>query len=215
MRIRIGVSLFFALIAGIGVSSQWKQWVLFALRELPQGRPAVPQDISTSSSCRSSSSSQVALRRARDRAHRHRGGALPQRGSVPEPVPARHTAGERTSRSSRSWRWSRRRSTTSADSAQLSPGVVGCQRHRCEGAAPALNLPLHPIGAALPLEHPPPRLGAPDHRGRPLGSCHCLSPPSTRLPTSTSMSGRTNTRRSRSKSTATSAPPATPSVSTR
>jgi uncharacterized membrane protein (UPF0182 family) len=28
-RIRIGVSLFFALIAGIGVSSQWKQWVLF------------------------------------------------------------------------------------------------------------------------------------------------------------------------------------------
>ena len=29
MRIRIGVSLFFALIAGIGVSAQWKQWVLF------------------------------------------------------------------------------------------------------------------------------------------------------------------------------------------
>jgi uncharacterized membrane protein (UPF0182 family) len=29
MRIRIGVSLFFALIAGIGVSSQWKQWILF------------------------------------------------------------------------------------------------------------------------------------------------------------------------------------------
>jgi len=28
-RIRVGVSLFFALIAGIGVSSQWKQWVLF------------------------------------------------------------------------------------------------------------------------------------------------------------------------------------------
>jgi uncharacterized membrane protein (UPF0182 family) len=28
-RIRIGVSIFFALIAGIGVSSQWKQWVLF------------------------------------------------------------------------------------------------------------------------------------------------------------------------------------------
>jgi len=28
-RIRIGISLFFALIAGIGVSSQWKQWVLF------------------------------------------------------------------------------------------------------------------------------------------------------------------------------------------
>jgi uncharacterized protein len=29
MRIRIGVSIFFALIAGIGVSSQWKQWILF------------------------------------------------------------------------------------------------------------------------------------------------------------------------------------------
>jgi uncharacterized membrane protein (UPF0182 family) len=29
MRIRIGVSLFFALIAGIGVSSQWQQWILF------------------------------------------------------------------------------------------------------------------------------------------------------------------------------------------
>ncbi|MEX1008484.1 MAG: UPF0182 family protein [Acidimicrobiia bacterium] len=28
-RIRVGVSLFFALIAGIGVSSQWRQWVLF------------------------------------------------------------------------------------------------------------------------------------------------------------------------------------------
>jgi hypothetical protein len=28
-RIRIGVAIFFALIAGIGVSSQWKQWVLF------------------------------------------------------------------------------------------------------------------------------------------------------------------------------------------
>ncbi len=28
-RIRIGVSLFFALIAGIGVSSQWQQWILF------------------------------------------------------------------------------------------------------------------------------------------------------------------------------------------
>jgi uncharacterized membrane protein (UPF0182 family) len=29
MAIRVGVSLFFALIAGLGVSSQWKQWVLF------------------------------------------------------------------------------------------------------------------------------------------------------------------------------------------
>jgi len=31
-RIRIGVSLFFALIAGIGVSSQWRQWILFRNR---------------------------------------------------------------------------------------------------------------------------------------------------------------------------------------
>lgn len=28
-RIRVGVSLFFALIAGLGVSAQWKQWILF------------------------------------------------------------------------------------------------------------------------------------------------------------------------------------------
>jgi hypothetical protein len=28
-RIRVGVSVFFALIAGIGVSSQWQQWILF------------------------------------------------------------------------------------------------------------------------------------------------------------------------------------------
>ncbi len=28
-RIRIGVSVFFALIAGIGVASQWKEWILF------------------------------------------------------------------------------------------------------------------------------------------------------------------------------------------
>jgi hypothetical protein len=28
-RIRIGIALFFALIAGIGVSSQWRQWILF------------------------------------------------------------------------------------------------------------------------------------------------------------------------------------------
>ena len=43
-RIRIGVSLFFALIAGIGVSSQWKQWVLFThCAELRREGPAVPQ----------------------------------------------------------------------------------------------------------------------------------------------------------------------------
>ena len=43
-RIRIGVSLFFALIAGIGVSSQWQQWVLFTHSvELRHQGPAVPQ----------------------------------------------------------------------------------------------------------------------------------------------------------------------------
>jgi uncharacterized protein len=31
-RIRVGVSLFFALIAGVGVSSQWREWVLFTHR---------------------------------------------------------------------------------------------------------------------------------------------------------------------------------------
>jgi uncharacterized membrane protein (UPF0182 family) len=31
-RIRIGVALFFALIAGVGVSSQWRQWILFRNR---------------------------------------------------------------------------------------------------------------------------------------------------------------------------------------
>jgi uncharacterized protein len=31
-RIRVGVSLFFALIAGVGVSSQWQEWVLFTNR---------------------------------------------------------------------------------------------------------------------------------------------------------------------------------------
>ncbi|MGH9050605.1 MAG: UPF0182 family protein [Acidimicrobiia bacterium] len=31
-RIRIGVALFFALVAGVGVSSQWRQWLLFTNR---------------------------------------------------------------------------------------------------------------------------------------------------------------------------------------
>jgi len=31
-RIRVGVAVFFALIAGIGVSSQWQQWILFTHR---------------------------------------------------------------------------------------------------------------------------------------------------------------------------------------
>ncbi|MCJ7436864.1 MAG: UPF0182 family protein, partial [Acidimicrobiia bacterium] len=31
-RIRVGIAVFFALIAGIGVSSQWRQWILFTHR---------------------------------------------------------------------------------------------------------------------------------------------------------------------------------------
>jgi hypothetical protein len=31
-RIRVGIAVFFALIAGIGVSSQWRNWVLFTHR---------------------------------------------------------------------------------------------------------------------------------------------------------------------------------------
>src|SRR5918994_2545058 len=31
-RIRIGVALFFALVAGVGVSGQWRQWILFTNR---------------------------------------------------------------------------------------------------------------------------------------------------------------------------------------
>src|SRR5438132_8531961 len=31
-RIRVGIALFFALIAGVGVSSQWRQWLLFTNR---------------------------------------------------------------------------------------------------------------------------------------------------------------------------------------
>src|SRR3989440_9315516 len=31
-RIRVGIALFFALIAGVGVSSQWQEWVLFTHR---------------------------------------------------------------------------------------------------------------------------------------------------------------------------------------
>jgi uncharacterized membrane protein (UPF0182 family) len=31
-RIRVGIALFFALVAGVGVSSQWRQWVLFTNR---------------------------------------------------------------------------------------------------------------------------------------------------------------------------------------
>ena len=59
MRIRIGVSLFFALIAGIGVSSQWKQWVLFTHYQSfgARTRSSTRTSASTSSSCRSSSSS--------------------------------------------------------------------------------------------------------------------------------------------------------------
>ena len=43
-RIRVGISLFFALVAGIGVSAQWKEWILFTHRGRLRGQgSAVPQ----------------------------------------------------------------------------------------------------------------------------------------------------------------------------
>ena len=58
-RIRVGVSLFFALIAGLGVSSQWKEWMLFTHRvDFGQTDPQFHRtSASTSSSCRSCASS--------------------------------------------------------------------------------------------------------------------------------------------------------------
>jgi uncharacterized membrane protein (UPF0182 family) len=45
-RIRIAVSVFFALIAGIGVSSQWREWVLFTHRvDFNQSDPQFHRDI--------------------------------------------------------------------------------------------------------------------------------------------------------------------------
>ena len=45
-RIRVGVSLFFALIAGLGVSSQWKEWMLFTHRvDFGQTDPQFHRDI--------------------------------------------------------------------------------------------------------------------------------------------------------------------------
>ena len=43
-RVRVGVSLFFALVMGSGVSAQWQNWILFSnsTRVRRQG-PAVPQ----------------------------------------------------------------------------------------------------------------------------------------------------------------------------
>ncbi len=59
-RIRVGVSLFFALIAGSGVSAQWQQWILFTHARASTGsrtRSSTRTSASTSSSCRSCSSS--------------------------------------------------------------------------------------------------------------------------------------------------------------
>src|SRR5260370_22361142 len=45
-RIRIGVALFFALIAGVGVSSQWQEWLLFTHRvDFGVKDPQVNKDI--------------------------------------------------------------------------------------------------------------------------------------------------------------------------
>jgi len=45
-RIRVGVAVFFALIAGLGVSSQWKEWMLFTHRvDFGQKDPQFNKDI--------------------------------------------------------------------------------------------------------------------------------------------------------------------------
>jgi hypothetical protein len=45
-RIRVGVALFFALIAGIGVSAQWQEWILFNNRvDFPKSDPQFDRNI--------------------------------------------------------------------------------------------------------------------------------------------------------------------------
>src|SRR3954454_14364528 len=45
-RIRVAVAVFFALIAGIGVSAQWQQWILFTHRvRFGKTRPQFGRDI--------------------------------------------------------------------------------------------------------------------------------------------------------------------------
>ena len=99
-------------------------------------------------------------------------------------------------------------------------GVVeGASYTDVKAQLPALNLLIFisiVAARAVPLEHPAPRLGAPDHRGRPVGVR--VAGDRHDLPgglSSSSRSARTSTRPRRSTSTATSAPRATRSASTR
>ena len=88
-RIRVGISLFFALIAGIGVSAQWKEWILFTHRvDFGVKDPQFHKDIGFYVF-------QLPFLKfivdwlfagARHRPPRHRGRALPQRRHpLPEP----------------------------------------------------------------------------------------------------------------------------------
>ena len=179
-RIRIGVSLFFALIAGIGVSSQWQQWVLFTHRvEFGVKDPQFHKDVGfyVFELPFLKFIARVAVRRPRDRAHRDRGRALPQRRHpIPEPVPAGDAAGEGSPLGDP------RRDGAGEDRAVLprsfrvgllDPGCrPGRELHRREGATagaepPDLHLDLR--GRALHLEHPAAGLGPPDHRGWSVG----------------------------------------------
>ena len=180
-RIRVGVALFFALIAGVGVSSQWQEWILFTNRvdfgvEDPQFHKDVGFYVFQLPFLRVHH--RLALRRAGDRAARHRGRALPQRRHpVPEPVPARDAAGQGAPLGDP------RRDGAREDGAVLlrplrartSPTVASSTAPATptsKAQLPALNLLIFISivgGGAVHLEHLAARLGAADHRGRALG----------------------------------------------
>ncbi len=180
MRIRIGVSLFFALIAGIGVSSQWKQWVLFThYQSFHRVDPQFHKDIGfyVFQLPFLKFIAEWLFAGSGDRAHRHRGGALPQRRHpLPEPVPAGHAAGQGAP-------FGHPRGDGAGEDGAVLPGPVraelldpgrgpGRERDRREGAtsrAQPADLHLDRRRRPVPLEHPPSRLGAADHRGRALG----------------------------------------------
>ena len=166
----------------------------------------------------------MAVRRPGDRAHRHRGRALPQRRDpLPEPVPAGHAPGQGAPLGDP------RGDGAGEDGAVLprplraqllDPGRGrGRELHRREGAAPGAqpaDLHLDRRRRPLPLEHPPSGLGAADHRGGPVGvrvarDRHDLPGGGPAV----QGRARTSTRPRPSTSTATSVPRATRSASTR
>ncbi len=119
----------------------------------------------------------VAVRRLGDRAHRHRGRALPQWWDpVPEPVPARHTTGESASLGDP-------RGDGSGEDRAVLPGSFRAQLlqsrrrrrrelHRRQGAAACAehaDRHLDHRRGIVHLEHPASRLGASDHCGRLVG----------------------------------------------